>query len=108
MDRCIDCGSKLIEIDFSKSKADYKHNTKKHGRAFKCKKCNIVFFNAKTSRQVKNELEKAPKDKLIKVDKSIWEEVHAFVSKRKRDYPSIKFFAQRALVEKILRETGGS
>ena len=104
MEKCLDCGSKLKEIDFSKSKAGYKHDSKKHGRAFKCSKCNTVYFDESTSKRLSKEIEKATKDKLIKVDEETWNEVKQFVKTHKRDYPSMKFFTQKALLEKLSRE----
>ena len=104
MQKCIECGSNLIEIDFSKSKTDYKHTADKHGRAFKCKKCNLIYLDEKTSEKIEKELKKAIKDKQIKVDGEVWEEVSKFVKGHKKAYPSIKFFTQRALLEKMSRE----
>ena len=104
MEKCIECGSKLVEIDFSKSKAGYKHSPDKHGRAFKCTKCNLIYLDDKTSERIEHELKKAIKDKQIKVDGEVWEEVDKFVKSHKKAYPSIKFFTQRALLEKMSRE----
>lgn len=101
----MECGSKLVELDMSKSKSGLRAGSKAPGRAFKCPKCNIIYFDEHTSAKVKKDLNKAIKDKLIKVDESIWQDVQVFVRDHKCNYPSVKFFTQKALLEKLARES---
>ncbi len=47
------------------------------------------------------------RDKHVKIHEEVWEMANDFVSNNKIMYPSIKFFTQQAIMEKIRREKGG-
>jgi len=100
MRKCKECGGKMKEIDFS-SVPEIKH-TKSTGKAYECKKCGDIESDRESSRRLREEL---TSDKSVKIDRTIWEKISTFVRKHKAEYPSMKFFTQKAVLEKLRRET---
>ena len=99
MKKCKECGEEMKEIDFS-SIPEIKH-TKSTGKTYECKKCGDIELSEESSRRLREEL--IP-DKSVKIDKIIWEKINTFIRKYRTEYPSMKFFTQKAVLEKLRRE----
>ncbi len=100
MKKCKECGGEMKEIDFS-SIPEIRH-TKSTGKAYECKKCGDIELDRESSRRLRDEL---TLNKTIKIDRTIWEKISTFVRKHRTEYPSMKFFTQKAVVEKLRRES---
>ncbi|MDI6916293.1 MAG: hypothetical protein QMC80_00675 [Thermoplasmatales archaeon] len=100
MKKCKECDGEMKEIDFS-SIPEIKH-TKIAGKAYECKKCGDIELDMETSRKLRKKL---ISDKSVKIDRTIWEKINTFIRKHRTEYPSMKFFTQKAVTEKLRRES---
>ncbi len=80
--------------------------------SYRCSNCGDFFIEEKKKKSTSAPEESAKTvsgrkesyDKHIKVHKDVWEMASDFVRNNKIMYPSIKFFTQQAIMEKIKRE----
>ena len=97
--KCKDCELEMVEIDFTQI-TEIEHNREKDGRAYECTKCGNIEIDIKTSLKIKREMNTL-KDKTIKIDGTVWKSLNEFVRENKNKYPSMKYFAQIAILEKL-------
>ena len=106
METCKGCGVQLIGMVLS---SDDKTET----ISYRCPSCGDFFLKEKEriperSQEIqKVEMSTLSKgsDKHIKVHRDVWSMAHNFVQDNKIMYPSIKFFTQQAIIEKIRKES---
>jgi hypothetical protein len=80
--------------------------------SYRCSNCGDFFIEEREIKSATTSTEadtvvserKESVDKHIKVHKDVWGMASDFVRKNKIMYPSIKFFTQQAIMEKINRE----
>jgi hypothetical protein len=101
--KCPECGSTLKVTKYGKP-----GSRKKDKKALHCEKCHSYYLDNKTWEKLEEEMDEAERTKLIRVSKDIWDEANKFVRKNKTEYPSLKYFTQKALREKIAREKSKS
>jgi len=99
---CKKCNEELISMILGSDEG-------KETISYRCSNCGDFFIEEReiepeTSSEKPVPPRKENADKHIKVHKDVWEMASDFVRKNKLMYPSIKFFTQQAIMEKIRRE----
>ena len=105
MANCKKCKEELISMILDSDE-------EKETISYRCSNCGDFFIEEKKIEPTAATMEtdtivsgrKESVDKHIKVHKDVWEMASEFVRKNKIMYPSIKFFTQQAIMEKIKRE----
>jgi hypothetical protein len=103
--KCKDCGAAMRELDFSKV-PELELESGVDGVVYECKRCGTIEPDEKLSTMLTAEMRNSSADKTIKVDRNVWERVNHHIKKHRTSYPSLKFFTQRALLEKLEKESG--
>lgn len=97
--KCKQCKSEMKEIDFSEIGEIHSE-----GKAYECEECGYIELDKNSSAKLRNELKNAKKDKAVKIDRELWAKVYEFVEENKDKYPTMKFFTQKAILEKLEKE----
>ncbi len=105
MKNCEKCGVSLLQMVLSSDE-------KTEMISYRCPSCGDAFIKEVQKQLPKIEEEDATTaqtrkrsvDKHVKVHRDIWNMANEFVQENKIMYPSIKFFTQQAIIEKIKME----
>ena len=105
MKNCEKCGVSLLQMVLSSDE-------KTEMISYRCPSCGDAFIKEEQKLPpeiVKEDATTAQKrkrsiDKHVKIHRDIWHMANEFVQENKISYPSIKFFTQQAIIEKIKRE----
>lgn len=107
MKNCDKCGINMLSMVLSS-------NENSETLSWRCPSCGDVLIDMRekepeppaTEAIEREEPKKKAKDKHVKVHEEVWTMASEFVRTNRIMYPSIKFFTQQAIMEKIKREGG--
>lgn len=105
MENCEKCGVSLLKMVLSSDEES-------EMISYRCPSCGDAFIKEEPKQPLDIEEEgttptptrKISIDKHVKIHRDIWHMANDFVQENKIMYPSIKFFTQQAIIEKIKRE----